>query len=359
MSAEPSPWKADVAPYVPVDTIIEKILKIRGGTITDSARLTQNEVLSLLGQVKKIFKEEPTLLEIHPPITICGDTHGQFLDLIRIFEKADYPPNTRYLFLGDYVDRGKQSIETVCLLFCYKVKYPGDIFLLRGNHECAYINKVYGFLDDLNGNYGCDGGMLWQEFGDVFNWLPIAAIINDKIFCVHGGISPELKSLDDIRNLHRPEDIPDRGLLCDLLWSDPDPEVETWDDNERGTGQVFGLEPVDQFLAKFDFDLICRAHQAVMGGYEFPFGQENAIEPNQSVITLFSAPNYCYEYENRGAVLHVNKELYCSFTILDPVFPVGRNPDDWMEPMERPGTPPRAGSTDVQPVQEFSLETYE
>ena len=149
---------------------------------------------------------------------------------------------------------------------------------------------------------------------------------------MHGGISPYLEDLDQIRNLQRPFEIPEEGVLLDLVWSDPSPEVEEWDDNERGTSVCFGQTPVCNFLQKFGFDLICRAHQAVMGGYEFPFW------PNQSLVTIFSAPNYCYEYKNRGALLKVDQNLFCTFEVLEPV--------DWKAEelsMERPGTPPRAG----------------
>jgi serine/threonine-protein phosphatase PP1 catalytic subunit len=149
-------------------------------------------------------------------------------------------------------------------------------------------------------------------FSDVFNCLPIAAIIDDKIFCIHGGISPELTSLDDIRNLTRPIEVPEEGLLCDLLWADPSTEVDGWDENDRGASVVFGIGPLDEFLQRFGFDLVCRAHQAVMSGYEFPFF------PNQSILTLFSAPNYCYEFANKGAIMKVDENLFCTFCVLEP-----------------------------------------
>ena len=153
------------------------------------------------------------------PLKICGDIHGQYYDLLRLFEYGGFPPESNYLFLGDYVDRGKQSLETIiCLLLAYKIKYPENFFMLRDNHECASINRIYGFYDECKRRYNIK---LWKTFTDCFNCLPIAAIIDEKIFCCHGGLSPDLQSMEQIRRIMRPTDVPDQGLLCDLLWSDP------------------------------------------------------------------------------------------------------------------------------------------
>lgn len=187
-----------------------------------------------------------------------GDIHGQYLDLLRLFDHDGLPPEANYLFLGDYVDRGKQSLETICLLLAYKIKYPDNIFLLRGNHECASINRVYGFYDECKKRFNVK---LWKIFGDCFNCLPVAALVSDKILCMHGGLSPDLNDLDQIRELTRPNDVPDNGLLCDLLWSDPHPEVKGWAMNDRGVSYTFGADVVTEFLIKHDLDLICRAHQ--------------------------------------------------------------------------------------------------
>lgn len=316
-----------------VESIIKKLLAIKDKPLGKSAELTPAEIEFILDTVVDILKEDPVLLELRAPITVVGDIHAQYHDLLRIFDLAKYPPTTNYLFLGDYVDRGKQSIETVCLLFSYKILYPKNIYMLRGNHECTYINRLYGFYDECERLYN---DSIYHKFSSVFNWLPIAATIEEKIFCIHGGISPYLKTLDDIRSLKRPMEIPEEGLLCDLVWSDPRPDADGWEDNERGTSYCFGLKQVEDFLNKFNFDLICRAHQAVMPGYEFSY------PGSQAMITLFSAPNYCYEYENKGAILHVNENLICSFSVLEPVT------YDELEFIadQRPGTPPRASSGD-------------
>lgn len=209
-----------------------------------------------------------------------NNSHGQYYDLLRLFEYGGFPPDANYLFLGDYVDRGKQSLETICLLLAYKIKYPENFFLLRGNHECASINRIYGFYDECKRRYNIK---LWKTFTDCFNTLPIAAIIDEKIFCVHGGLSPEHHSMDQIRRIQRPTDVPDSGIICDLLWSDPDKDIDGWGENDRGVSFTFGGDVVAKFLKKHDLDLVCRAHQVVEDGYEF-FGKRR-------LVTIFSAPN--------------------------------------------------------------------
>lgn len=156
------------------------------------------------------------------------------------------------------MDRGKQSLETICLLLAYKVKYPENFFLLRGNHECASVNRIYGFYDECKRRFSVK---LWKTFTDCFNCLPVSALIDEKILCMHGGLSPELNKLDQILNLNRPTDVPDTGLLCDLLWSDPSNEAQGWAMNDRGVSYTFGPDKVAEFLEKHDLDLICRAHQ--------------------------------------------------------------------------------------------------
>jgi serine/threonine-protein phosphatase PP1 catalytic subunit len=209
------------------------------------------------------------------------------------------------LFLGDYVDRGKHSLETICLLLAYKIKYPYNFFILRGNHECASINRIYGFYDECKRRYNIK---LWKTFTDCFNCLPIAAIIDEKIFCMHGGLSPDLKTMEQIRRIVRPTDVPDTGLLCDLLWSDPNKDITGWGENDRGVSYTYGPDIVTSFLKRQDLDLICRAHQVVEDGYEF-FAK-------RQLVTLFSAPNYCGEFDNAGAMMSVDETLMCSFQVI-------------------------------------------
>ncbi|KAI9252087.1 serine/threonine-protein phosphatase PP-Z1 [Sporodiniella umbellata] len=236
-------------------------------------------------------------------VAICRAAQQVFLS-----QPSGYPPDSNYLLLGDYVDRGKQSLETILLLFCYKIKYPENFFLLRGNHECANVTRVYGFYDECKRRTNTK---VWKTFIDVFNTLPIAALVANKIFCVHGGLSPSLESMDDVRNIVRPTDVPEYGLLNDLVWSDPSDTAVSWEENERGVSFCFGKRIVNEFLAKHDLDLVCRAHMVVEDGYQF-FNE-------RTLVTVFSAPNYCGEFDNFGAVMSINEELLCSFELLTPL----------------------------------------
>jgi len=202
-------------------------------------------------------------------------------------------------------------------------------FLLRGNHECASINRIYGFYDECKRRFNV---RLWKIFTDCFNCLPVAALIDEKILCMHGGLSPDLQSLDQIRNIARPTDVPDQGLLCDLLWADPDKDIEGWGENDRGVSYTFGPDKVTEFLQKHDLDLICRAHQVVEDGYEF-FAK-------RQLVTIFSAPNYCGEFDNAGALMSVDETLMCSFQILKPAEKKGKL-GFGSSNLSRPGTPPR------------------
>ncbi|KAF2537523.1 hypothetical protein F2Q68_00020927 [Brassica cretica] len=281
--------------------------------------------------LRKNCRSPAVMLNIpHICLIKVGDVHGQFPDLLRLFEYGGYPPAANYLFLGDYVDRGKQSIETICLLLAYKLKYKLNFFLLRGNHECASINRVYGFYDECKRRYNV---RLWKSFTDCFNCLPVAALIDDKILCMHGGLSPDLKTLDDIRRIPRPVDVPDQGVLCDLLWADPDKEIQGWGENDRGVSYTFGPDKVAEFLQTHDLDLVCRAHQVVEDGYEF-FAK-------RQLVTIFSAPNYCGEFDNAGAMMSVDDSLTCSFQILKSTEKKGRF--GYNNNVHRPGTPPHKG----------------
>lgn len=256
------------------------------------------------------------LLELEAPLVIGTDVHGQYYDLLRFLNDAGTPPETQFLFLGDYVDRGKQSIESVCLLFAYKIKYPSKISLLRGNHEDQNITKLYGFLDECKRRYNLK---LWKQFINLFNHLPVSALINNKILCMHGGLSPDLKNLHQIKTLNRPTCIPEAGVLCDLLWSDPaqsnSPMVlnlvpKRWGENDRGVSYVFSENVVKEFQQKHGLELIVRGHQVMEDGYEF--------FADKRLVTIFSSPNYCNEFDNDGAMLQVKEDLCCSFFKLTP-----------------------------------------
>jgi len=289
-----------------VDRIIERLVNVRSKRPGTEVSLSEHDVDTLCQKSRFIFMEQPMFLELEPPIKVVGDIHGQYYDLLRLFEYGGYPPESNYLFLGDYVDRGKQSIESICLLLAYKIKYPENFFILRGNHECASINRIYGFYDECKRRYSV---RLWKRYTDCFNCLPVASIIADKIFCMHGGLSPELRSFEQIRKLARPTGVPDTGLLCDLLWSDPE-QIVGWGESDRGVSYIFGPDVVDSFCKIFNVDLVCRAHQVVEDGYEFFAGRR--------LVTIFSAPNYCGEFDNCGSMMSIDENLKCAFTMLKP-----------------------------------------
>jgi len=290
-----------------VDAVIARLLENKESKPSKPVQLEENEIKNLCRKAREVFISQPILLELTAPIKICGDIHGQYPDLLRLFNYGGYPPEANYLFLGDYVDRGKQSLETICLMLAFKIKYPENFFLLRGNHESASVNRIYGFYDECKRRYNVK---LWRVFTDCFNCLPIAALIDEKILCMHGGLSPDLKTLEQIRRIVRPTDVPDTGLICDLLWSDPDQDVTGWNESDRGVSYTFGSDVVSGFLKKHDLDLICRAHQVVEDGYQF-FAK-------RQLVTLFAAPNYCGEFDNSGAMMSVDDTLMCSFQVLRP-----------------------------------------
>ena len=290
-----------------LDNIIEKLLSQKLKKSSKPISLDYTEIKYLCIKVRQILISQPVFLELESPINICGDTHGQFTDLLKLFDSGGFPPSQNYLFLGDYVDRGKQSIETICLLFAYKIKFEENFFLLRGNHECASINRIYGFYDECKKRYSIK---LWKIFIDCFNCLPISAIIDNKILLMHGGLSPELNNINQLKNIIRPTDVPEEGLLCDLLWSDPESNDKGWGENDRGVSFTFNEKVVENFLNKNELDLLCRAHQVVQDGYEF-FAEK-------LLVTVFSAPNYCGEFDNAGAMMMIDENLVCSFKVLKP-----------------------------------------
>lgn len=294
-------------------TIIEQVYN----TLIQSPSLHANENvvlkvqdLKLICQIAtQVLKKDTMLIQVEAPVCVVGDLHGQFNDLLQYIAKGGNPTDTKYLFLGDYVDRGSHSLEVITTLLCMKILYPNNVYLLRGNHETETISEQYGFLDECKARFNRG---VWKTFNEVFRYLPIAAIVSNRIFCVHGGISRDMQTLDDIKNLSRPLDIPEKGFIADLLWADPSADFNGFQESERGTSFTFGSDAAEDFLEKYDFDLITRAHQVVQDGYEFPF------YPQQSVVTVFSASNYCGEFGNKGAMLRIDEQLSCSFEFVEP-----------------------------------------
>lgn len=228
-------------------------------------------------------------------MTIVGDVHGQFWDVLEMFRIAGPAPDVNYLFLGDYVDRGHYSVETITLLVLLKVRWPSRITLIRGNHESRSINQVYGFHTECTAKYGSPA--VWSYFVDLFDYLTVAALIDDSVFCVHGGLSPSLHTLDQIRVLDRFMETPHEGPLADLLWSDPDGTRLGFNISQRGAGYQFGKEVFDKFMSLNGLVHFCRAHQLCQNGFSVLF--------NDRLSTVWSAPNYCYRCGNVASVLEL------------------------------------------------------
>jgi len=257
--------------------------------------LTEDDVKKLCLKAREVLQKEENVQPVSSPVTLVGDIHGQWDDLMEMFAIGGSLPDTNYVFLGDYVDRGYFSIETVSLIMCLKVRYPDRIHILRGNHESRQITQVYGFYDQCLKYYGSPN--VWKYFTDLFDFLPLTILIDSKIFCVHGGLSPSIDSLDHIRNLDRFHEVPHEGPICDLIWSDPDDRVG-WGISPRGAGYTFGEDITARWNLANGLTLTVRAHQLVMEGFNYTH--------NQQLLTLFSAPNYCYRCGNQAAIMEID-----------------------------------------------------
>ncbi|KAF1982982.1 Metallo-dependent phosphatase [Aulographum hederae CBS 113979] len=366
--------------------------------------LPEPDMKRLCEIVKECLMEESNIQPVQTPVTVCGDIHGQFYDLLELFRvaggmpsdtavekptvptktissadiepptqitdpkakrkmkrrfqrdanytgpideedeeeeeesrgrsrsvsgrrsvSADYeddpsssPPNVsgsggngqqNYIFLGDFVDRGYFSLETFTLLMCLKAKFPDRITLVRGNHESRQITQVYGFYEECQTKYG--NASVWKACCQVFDFLALAAIVDGKVLCVHGGLSPEIRTLDQIRVVARAQEIPHEGAFCDLVWSDPE-EVDTWAISPRGAGWLFGDKVSSEFNHVNNLTLIARAHQLVNEGYKYHF-------KDKDVVTVWSAPNYCYRCGNVASIMSLEEDLQPKFTIFSAV----------------------------------------
>lgn len=268
-------------------------------------RLTEEQALWIISKGTELLRAEPNLLEMDAPITVCGDVHGQYYDLMKLFEVGGDPAETRYLFLGDYVDRGYFSIECVLYLWCLKIHYPKTLWLLRGNHECRHLTDYFTFKLECKHKYS---EAVYEACMDSFCALPLAAVMNKQFLCIHGGLSPELHTLDDIRNIDRFREPPNQGLMCDILWADPleDFGQEKTSDyflhnHVRGCSYFFSYPAACNFLEKNNLLSIIRAHEAQDSGYRMYRKTRTTGFP--SVMTIFSAPNYLDVYNNKAAVL--------------------------------------------------------
>ncbi|KAF3766422.1 Metallo-dependent phosphatase [Cryphonectria parasitica EP155] len=383
MATIPKPGPATLRPGASLDEWLEEAKQCH--------YLPESVMKQLCEMVKEVLMEESNIQPVVTPVTICGDIHGQFYDLLELFRVAggmpgetnvqapqtattvitsddleppteitnpklkkkiknagipgdaggdaeDDGPNTstesiektatpgspsaatgesqsadtRFVFLGDFVDRGYFSLETFTLLMCLKAKYPDRIVLVRGNHESRQITQVYGFYEECQTKYG--NASVWKACCQVFDFLVLAAIVDGTVLCVHGGLSPEIRTIDQIRVVARAQEIPHEGAFCDLVWSDPE-DIDTWAVSPRGAGWLFGDKVATEFNHVNGLKTIARAHQLVNEGYKFHF-------PEKSVVTVWSAPNYCYRCGNVASIMTVDKTLETKFSIFSAV------PDD-------------------------------
>lgn len=351
--------------------------------------LSEHHMKQLCEIVKEFMMEESNIQPVSTPVTICGDIHGQFYDLLELFRVAggmpnesapqtpvtprkiitsadieppstitdpklkrklrlggaSYPENEdsnelsdvseipssvtsdlvqvegsneesdirlrngNFIFLGDYVDRGYFSLETLTLLLCLKAKYPDRVTLVRGNHESRQITQVYGFYEECVQKYG--NTSVWKACCQVFDFMTLGAIVDGKVLCVHGGLSPEIRTLDQVRVVARAQEIPHEGAFCDLVWSDPE-DVETWAVSPRGAGWLFGDKVATEFCHVNNLSLIARAHQLVNEGYKYHF-------QNKDVVTVWSAPNYCYRCGNMASVCDIGEDMKPNFKLFSAV----------------------------------------
>ena len=318
-----------------------------------------DQIASLTKQCMEIVASQPNILKVSAPVKVFGDIHGQYIDLMNFFSKWGSPsegPNgdimtNDYLFLGDFVDRGNLSLETICLLMALKVKYPDRIHLIRGKHEDILINSGFGFQNECQGRLHDESendDSLFALINNFFEYLPFAAIIEDKILCVHGGIGSNVKKLSDIEDIKRPFEVVheaqtrDQKLVMDLLWSDPTDNDEEFgiqpnlqrDSNNLGHIVKYGPDIVKKFLKDNNLSYIIRGHECVLDGFErFAGGL---------LLTVFSATDYCGRHGNAGAMIVINQHMQMIPHLIYP--PEGGN-NNWIEDEEyykkRPPTPPR------------------
>lgn len=296
-----------------------KVFDAKGIPITENLRaqflreglLGETEALEIINRAAAILRKEPNLMRLNDPITVCGDIHGQFYDLCKLLEVGGDPRDQQYLFLGDYVDRGCFGCEVVLYLFAFKIKHPETFYLLRGNHECRHLTAYFNSKHETRYKYSM---AVYEAMMAAFDCLPLACILNGRFLCVHGGLSPEIKKVEEINAIHRFREPPSSGPMCDLLWSDPMEEDQEGSHadalfvhNElRGCSFVFSYAATCQFLVANHLLSVIRAHEAQDEGYRL-YKKSSTGFP--AVICIFSAPNYCDTYDNKAAIIRFQNNL--------------------------------------------------
>lgn len=297
--------------YVPLITDECLLQQIQNG-VFEVPMLRQADLSQLIFKVMDIFKEEQSLLYLNGEYTIVGDVHGNLRDLLRIFAHSGIPMSAGYIFLGDYVDRGEFSIEVITLLYSLKLAYPTKVFLLRGNHEFKNMNSEYGFKKQCMKEYG---EYIFDLFNESFSWMPLAAVLNQRYFLVHGGLAPKLEKIEQISELKRPitgydKEGTEKNLLIGMMWSDPSEVISYFSDNIRGVGFYYGEQAVQDFLNRNHFKAIIRAHECVDGVRQ---------KFNGAVITVFSSSCYNEMTYNSSGILEIYNQTKLSNFIFNPV----------------------------------------
>lgn len=296
-----------------------KVFDAKGIPITENLKvhfareglLAEADAIEIINRAGTILRKEPNLMRLQDPVTVCGDIHGQFFDLLKLLEIGGDPAQQQYLFLGDYVDRGCFGCEVVLYLFAFKIKHPETFFMLRGNHECRHLTAYFNFKQEAKYKYSM---AVYEAIMSAFDCLPLACVLNGRFLCVHGGLSPDIRTVDDINALQRFREPPSSGPMCDLLWSDPMEEsgddhapTEGFVHNElRGCSYVFSYAATCQFLVANHLLSVIRAHEAQDEGYRL-YKKSSTGFP--SVICIFSAPNYCDSYDNKAAIIRFQNNL--------------------------------------------------
>jgi serine/threonine-protein phosphatase 2B catalytic subunit len=271
-----------------------------------------DDAIAICQKAAAVLKKEPNLLHVTDPITVVGDIHGQYYDLLKLFEIGGSPKDTQYLFLGDYVDRGCFSCEAALYLLAFKIHYPKTMHMLRGNHECRHLTAYFNFKHECKYKYDL---RFYDALMACFDCLPLAAILNGRFICVHGGLSPDIQTVQDITNINRFREPPPSGAMTDLLWSDPmdeeeeeaSPDAMYLHNDLRGCSYVFSFKAACQFLKNNNLLSVIRAHEAQDEGYRLY--KKNASTGFPTVICIFSAPNYCDTYNNKAAIIRFQNNL--------------------------------------------------
>ncbi|EAY04669.1 Ser/Thr protein phosphatase, putative [Trichomonas vaginalis G3] len=256
-------------------------------------------LLDILIEAEKLFETEPSFIEVSGKFIVIGDIHGNIDILLRIFTKNGYPDKTRYIFLGDYVDRGENSIEVISILFAFKVLFPENIYLIRGNHESRSMTEYYGFKDECD-RYANEA--IYNATMNAFDNLPIGIILNNEVLCVHGGIPRNINSREELYAIAKTDGEPNPGPVTDILWSDPNDDENVKGQCVRGAGFVYGQCDVKNFLNNLKLSLICRSHEQCMNGYDFPF-------ESQCLITIFSSADYCGTHNSAGILKFLDSNI--------------------------------------------------